>query len=339
MGENTGWIPLYVTAWEKEKPVGGLAIYQKNQSYGEYIFDWEWARAFQANGVPYYPKLTAAIPFTPATGPKLLLHPECDQEAIAALLIQSALALLGETQSHSLHFLFISDCEIPFYLKQGFLVRHSFQYHWKNHGYRSFSDFLEQFKSKKAKQVLREREQLREQNISIELLSGDRLTEEHADLMYQFYLATTEKMGAIPYLTREFFRIIFKEFSENVIFLLARKEGRPIAGTLSYFRGKNLYGRYWGAFEEVRNLHFELCYYRLIEFAIEHQLERFEAGAQGEHKIQRGFLPELTYSAHHITHPGFRHSIADFLTREKEAIEEHFRELGSHSPFANQVAL
>lgn len=328
VGPETGWLPLYLTAWKGNDLQGALLLYLKNHSYGEYIFDWEWARAYQTHGLPYYPKLTSAIPFTPATGKKILLSPDA-QEIVPSLLLQNALKIADHFSCSSLHFLFLPPEEAPLFESHGFKIRHSFQYHWKNNAYSSFEDFLAALKTKKAKHILHEREAIQKAGIEISSFTGTSLTQAHADGMYQFYLSTIEKMQAIPYLNQSFFRSIFKKLPKNILYLEARKENRPIAGSFSYFTDKALYGRYWGTTEEHRNLHFELCYYRLIDFAIQNKILLFEAGAQGEHKIQRGFLPTLTYSAHSIKHPAFKKAIENFIDEEKTAIHTLQKQLPS----------
>jgi uncharacterized protein len=333
VGSNTGWTPLYLTASRGASLEGASYLYSKDNSYGEYIFDWAWVQAYDKYHVPYFPKLLSAIPFTPATGPKILISPGAHREKVAEQLISAALQKMEDLNHTSLHYLFLAPEEIGFFEKAGFLIRHSFQYHWTNQGYASFRNFVDSLKPRKRKQILREREQLQEEKLTIRELTGDALTVDHARLFYGFYLSTIMKMGAIPYLTENFFVEVFQSMRDQIVLFLAEKEDEAVAGSVCYFKGSTLYGRYWGSTHEVRNLHFEMCYYRPIEWAIAHGIKLFEAGAQGEHKIPRGFLPALTYSAHWIRHSEFREAISRFLAEEKNAIRDLFEEMERHSPY------
>ena len=335
VGKDSGWLPVYLGVEHEDSLVGLSYLYVKDNSYGEYIFDWSWAQAFQRHGLPYYPKLTSAVPFTPATGPKLLIEPSAVARDVAAVLIRQAKELVAKGGMSSLHYLFLAPEEAPLFEASGMMLRHSFQYHWKNRDYRSFADFLAELRPKKSRQIRREREQLKEAGLEIELLTGESLYPEHAAIFYRFYLATIEKMGAIPYLNLDFFRLVFDTMRDRVVLLLAKDRGEAIAGSLFYRQGAHLYGRYWGASKDVRNLHFELCYYRAIEWAIGEGITLFEAGAQGEHKVARGFLPELTYSAHAITHPAFSQAIDQFVAEEKADIARLFTQMTDGSPYVS----
>ncbi len=333
VGEASGWSPLYLTASIDGSIQGASTLYSKAHSYGEYIFDWAWAQAYERHQIPYYPKLLGAIPFTPATGPKFLFAPHANREKVAATLIAASLQQMETLSQSSLHYLFITPEEVSYLERTGFLIRHSFQYHWENRGYSTFGDFLDALKSRKRKQVVREREQLQQESLVFHAVTGNDLTPAHAKLFYGFYLSTLSKMGAYAYLTETFFSEVFDSMRNQIVLFLAGKEGEAVAGSLCYFKGNTLYGRYWGATQEVRNLHFELCYYRPIEWAIARGLKRFEAGAQGEHKVARGFLPATTYSAHWIRHPQFREAIGRFIEEEKSSIQRLFEEMKAHSPF------
>ncbi len=333
VGGESGWSPLYLTVVSGGALQGASYLYSKDNSYGEYIFDWEWVRAYHQHGVPYFPKLLSAVPFTPATGPKLLFAEGADRDRVAAALIAAALGEMETSNQSSLHYLFLSPEEIPFFEKAGFQIRHSFQYHWENQEYAGFEDFLGALKPRKRKQIEREREQLREAKLEIRALTGGELTQAHAKLFYQFYLSTISKMGAIAYLTESFFTEVFETMRDQIVLFWAEDGGEPVAGSLCYFIGNTLFGRYWGSSRDVRNLHFELCYYGPIEWAIGRGITRFEAGAQGEHKIARGFTPALTYSAHWIRHPQFREAIGRFIEAEKTAIARLFDDMEAHSPF------
>jgi predicted N-acyltransferase len=334
VGGASGWEPVYLLCKDGDHLRGALPLYLKTDSYGEYVFDWEWAHAYREHGLPYYPKLVAAVPFTPATGPKLLVrHDEAERAAVTRALLDAAADLADELGVSSSHALFLPERELADFTEHGFAVRHSLQFHWRNRGYGSFSDYLEALTSKRRSQIRRERRQL--EGLTIERLTGEALDEELAAIMYRFYLGTYDRKWGFPYLTSTFFSEVFRTMRDRVLFVLARDEQtrRPVAGALYFFKGRSLYGRYWGAAEERRNLHFELCYYQGIEFAIERRFELFEAGAQGEHKLARGFLPTLTYSAHEIRHPGFRHVIEQYIARERELLAGTLAEYARHDPY------
>ncbi|MDP9479002.1 MAG: GNAT family N-acetyltransferase, partial [Actinomycetota bacterium] len=317
IGEASGWSPAYLVCTGGGRLLGALCLYLKTDSYGEYVFDWAWARAYQQHGIPYYPKLVAAVPFTPATGPKLLVRPdvgEAERVEVTRALLDAAERIGDRSAVSSSHALFLTDEERDEFAGRGFAVRHSLQFHWRNRGYGAFSDYLGALEGKRRRQVARERRQLGGEGLEIERLTGEDLGPEHARMMYRFYLATFDRKWGFPYLTEAFFGEVFRTMRDRVLLVLARDglTRRPVAAALNFFKGQALFGRYWGAAEERRNLHFELCYYQAIEFAIERGMELFEAGAQGEHKLARGFLPTLTYSAHEIRHPGFRHAIEQY---------------------------
>jgi uncharacterized protein len=334
IGGASGWSPVYLVCKDAVgRVLGALCLYLKTHSYGEYIFDWEWAHAYRQHGLPYYPKLVAAAPFTPATGPKLLVRPDADRAPVMRALLDAAQRLGEERRVSSSHALFLPEEELDEFSQHGFAVRHSVQFHWHNRGYDAFSDYLDALMSKRRRQVARERRQL--EGIEIERLTGNELSPEHAATMYRFYLATSDRKWGSPYLTGAFFAEVFQTMGDRILLVLARDQGtgRPIAGALNFFKGRTLYGRYWGAIEERRNLHFELCYYQAIEFAIERRLALFEAGAQGQHKLARGFLPSLTYSAHAIRHPEFKRAIERYIADEKELVAEDMQAYASQDPY------
>ncbi len=334
IGGASGWSPVYLVCRDDLGGLlGSLPLYLKTHSYGEYIFDWEWAHAYRQHGLSYYPKLVAAAPFTPATGPKLLVKPDADRAAVTHALLDAARRLGEERRVSSSHALFLPEEELDEFSQHGFAVRHSVQFHWRNRGYGAFSDYLDAMMSKRRRQVARERRQLEE--VEIERVTGNELSPEHASTMYRFYLSTSDRKWGSPYLTGAFFAEVFRTMGDRILLVLARDRGtgRPIAGALNFFKGRTLYGRYWGTTEERRNLHFELCYYQAIEFAIERRLALFEAGAQGEHKLARGFLPSLTYSAHAIQHPDFRRAIEDYINVEKKILAEDMAGYAQHDPY------
>lgn len=300
-----------------------LSTFSKTHSYGEYIFDWAWAQAYERSGLPYYPKLTSMVPFTPATA----AHFWGSTNDWPALLSQHD-ELLREHSSA--HFLFTTPEEQRFLGESGYLLRDSFQYHFINEGDADFTQFLSRLKAKKAKHIRLEREF---PTLKIERLTGAQLTSEHAREMYSFYRATLEEKQAIAYLTPAFFEMLFATLPDNVLYVRASEGEQLIAGALFYYDEHRLYGRYWGCHAHVPNLHFELCYYQGIDFCLVKRLEVFEAGAQGEHKIQRGFRPVLTTSAHKITHPGFAKAIEAFVVKEREGVRETMSELSQLLPF------
>ncbi len=341
LGPRTGWSPVYFTAWNNQDLIGGSVAYLKTNSYGEYIFDFAWAQAHESMGASYYPKVVMAVPFTPATGPKVLLAPELS----ADLKLGTAAALLGavedwsvEKKASSSHALFLTKDDLPFFSQAGFFIRHSFQFHWQNKGYKSFESFTESLRGKRRKEIRRERAMVTDSHVTIERLTGTKLKPYHAELMYEFYLSTIDKMQGMDYLTLDFFKEIFSTMADQILFVLAsNSDGAGVAGALCFFKGSALFGRNWGCLEEYKGLHFELCYYQGIEFAIEKNLKIFEAGAQGEHKFQRGFMPTLTYSAHVIKNPRLNLPIQDYVGHEKIQIEQMFAQYLEHSPFASSV--
>ena len=337
VGIEPGWEPRYLTLWEGEQLQAACYLYRKTNSNGEYIFDWDWANAYQRYGQRYFPKLTSAVPFTPATGPKLLVAADASNpRELQQQLLASALELVRQEGCSSLHFLFIPAEEREIYEAAGLLLRHSFQFHWQNQGYGSFEDFLSRLRSKRRKEILRERRQVQEQGLEVILLRGEEIEPKLCRVMYDFYLTTIDRKWAMPYLSYEFFQYIFTHFRDQLVLALARKQGRWVAGTINYHKGPHLFGRYWGCRQDFRSLHFELCYYRLIEYAIEQGVQRFEAGAQGAHKIQRGFLPNLTYSAHWIAHPAFHRAIGEFIEEEKRSIQSNIEDNPELSPYRQE---
>ena len=340
--ESRGWRPrhllLHADGPGRGSLLGAVPLYLKNHSYGEYVFDWAWADAYRRAHLEYYPKLVAAVPFTPATGARLLVAPDAPPEA-RARLIDGARALADEYKVSSLHWLFTDATDTQRLEEHGLLRRNGFQFHWHNHDYRSFDDFLAGFSADKRKKVKRERRQVRDAGVTIETVEAAAINAELWDIFYGFYLATIEKHGAYPYLTRAFFAELGRRMPENLLLILARRENEYLAGAFFVRGADTLYGRYWGARAEVHSLHFEVCYYAAIDHCIAHGLKRFEAGAQGEHKLTRGFLPTPTYSAHWLRHPEFNRAVADFLAREQHGVNHYIDELDRHSPFKKEVLI
>ncbi len=336
VGEKAGWKPVHFTAWKDGELVGAIPCYEKTHSYGEYIFDWDWARAYAQNGIPYYPKWLAAVPFTPATGPKILITADSEAEPIRKALVKALKEGAKAEHLSSAHALFVTEAESKAFEAEGYLIRHTFQFHWRNEGFASFDAFLGSLKSRKRKQIVRERRQLSEAGLSIRMLTGPELKPEHGELLHRCYLSTVQKMGGIPYLAADFYPKILERMPEQVALAVAYRGDTGIAAAI-HFRGENsLYGRHWGCLEDVRNLHFELCYYQALELAIREGFDRVEAGAQGEHKVQRGYLPALTLSAHWIDDPRFRKAIDRVVSQEREAVTEGLAGFEG-SPYGEEV--
>jgi predicted N-acyltransferase len=316
----TGWTPRHLSLRDDSGAVlGVMPLYLKGHSQGEYVFDHAWADAWQRAGGAYYPKLLSAVPFTPATGPRLLSHPDLDASTVRAALLQGASGLLAQSGVSSLHINFPTELEWRELTTAGLLPRQDIQYIWRNDGYAGFDDFLAALSSSRRKTIRRERREA-QAGLDIRVLTGNDLTETHWDAFFAFYTDTGARKWGRPYLTREFFSLIGQSMADRIALVMAYRGGQPIAGALNMIGRDALYGRQWGALEDVPFLHFELCYYRAIEFAIERGLSRVEAGAQGEHKIARGYLPSPVYSAHLIADPGFRDAIAHYLDRERPAV-------------------
>ena len=338
--EASGWQAQHIVLYESDyckNLVAALPAYIKSHSYGEYIFDWAWADAYHRNGLNYYPKLTNAVPFTPASGPRALLHPDKDSSALIKALLDAALGIVEEKELSSFHSLFLTKEQSQLMDLCGLSVRHSSQFHWQNNNYTSFDDFLGRMSSKKRKNIKRERRRIIESDIHYEWLSGHQLDKNAIDTMYGFYQSTIYQYGAQSYLNKRFFETIAKQLPEQTLFLFARYKEQVIAGGL-YFKSDNcLYGRYWGALNNFHSVHFETCYYQAIEWCIKHGYSRFEAGAQGQHKLSRGLEPQRTYSAHWIAHGEFRAAIDNFLQHEEQQVEHYNHSLQTHSPFKSAL--
>jgi len=312
---DTGWLPLHLVAEQQGRVIACAPMYLKSHSYGEYVFDWGWADAYERAGGRYYPKLQVAVPFTPVPGPRLLARPDVDIAKTA--LIQGLLGAASQIDCSSLHITFCQDREWRELGEAGMMQRTGVQYHWKNRGYRDFDDFLSALKSSKRKMIKKERARVRAQGLELETLTGEALTPDIWDHFYPFYRSTVDKRWGGAYLTKRFFREIGQLMPERIVLVMARHDGRYVAGALNLLGSDTLFGRNWGSIESFDFLHFEACYYAAIEFAIERGLARVEAGAQGQHKLQRGYEPVPTYSAHWIRDPNFRRAVERFLDEER----------------------
>lgn len=332
-----GWYPQHCLLYDGEMLIGACPAYLKDNSYGEFVFDWAWADAYQQNGLEYYPKLVTAIPFTPAQGPRLLAaagHKDAsgkavDTDSIKKGLIDALIAYSEKNDLSSAHFLFCEADDIEQLANSGLMLRYDYQYHWSNKNYHSFDDFLSRLTSKRRKNIRRERRKVIDSQVQIENIRGDRLNDEQWELLYAYYRVTFMKKSGAPTLTLDFFKAV----AHKIRAIFAYHEGRTVAAAIC-FQGKDkLYGRHWGCSDNYDSLHFEVCYYTGIEYCIDRKLQVFEPGAQGEHKIWRGFLPTKTRSAHWIADANFKHAIQDFLDRESAAMEQHGELLLESSPF------
>lgn len=343
--DDTGWSPRFLTLWVQDGVQAGhgtgrdrlaaaMPLYAKSHSYGEYVFDWAWADAYRQHDVPYYPKWLSAIPFTPVRGARLL----AEDDIARRLLLRFALALAEESGMSSLHVLFPSDHEANLMDEAGMMMRHGVQFHWTNPGYADFDAFLATLSQKKRKNIRAERRRVAEAGITFRQLRGAEIDDEAWKFFNRCYRQTYREHHSSPYLNLDFFRRIGETMPENLLLVIATREGRDIASSLVVFdadpRVSTLYGRYWGALEHHPCLHFETAYYQPLEFCIAEGLRTFEGGAQGEHKMARGFLPVATRSAHWLAHPSFADAVERFLARERQGIDAYLDELNDHSPFA-----
>jgi len=330
---RTGWQPVHLVIERGGAIAGILPLYLKDHSRGEYVFDWGWADAFERAGGDYYPKLQASVPFTPATGRRLLIARDAPQEETANALLAAGAAAVSELGASSLHVTFMTESEWRAAGALGFLQRTDKQFHWHNRGYASFEEFLGELSSSKRKNLRKERAAVAAEGIEFDWLTARDITEAHWDTFFQFYIETGSRKWGTPYLSRDFFSRIGETMGEQILLIMARRGRRTIAGALNLFGANVLFGRNWGACEYVPLLHFETCYYQAIDFAIARGLSKVEAGAQGEHKLLRGYLPEPTYSAHFIAHPGLRRAVAAFLSGEREAVAQEIEGLAELAPF------
>ena len=334
VGQRSGWTPLHLVA---ERPDGRLAgimpAYGKTHSQGEYVFDWGWADAYERAGGRYYPKLQVSVPFTPATGRRFLIRPGEDREEVSAALVAGAKATLRSIGGSSVHTTFIGHDDWQWLGGQGFLQRTDQQFHWHNQGYGGFDDFLATLNSRHRKAIKRERREALAAGITIHPLTGSDITEDAWDAFFDFYMDTGSRKWGRPYLTRDFFSLVGESMANDVLLVMAQRNGRWIAGAINFIGSDTLFGRNWGAVEHHPFLHFEVCYYQAIEFAIERGLKTVEAGAQGEHKLARGYLPQTTYSAHYIADPALRRAVRDYLKHERSYVAQAVRELAEAGPF------
>ena len=333
---RTGWAPQHLSLAGADGAIVGIVpLYSKSHSYGEYVFDYGWADAFERAGGRYYPKLISAVPFTPVPGPRLLLRPDAPPET-RDHLIAAMVELCNRRHISSVHVTFAEQGDAEALTEAGFLQRIGQQFHWTNNGYRDFDDYLTALNSRKRKAVKKERREALADGLEIEVLTGSDLKSRHWDAFYRFYLATSDRKWGQAYLNRKFFELVGERMPENVVLVMAQHGSKYVAGALNLLGKETIYGRNWGSYGDYKFLHFECCYYQAIEFAITRGLRRVEAGAQGSHKLQRGYLPTATYSAHWIPDPGFRRAVAQFLERERVMVERKIEGLAEYSPFRHE---
>ncbi|WP_455218033.1 GNAT family N-acetyltransferase, partial [Kaarinaea lacus] len=353
VGATAGWTPqhllLHDSLGDGEQLVGAVPQYLKTNSYGELVFDWAWADAYHRSGRRYYPKLVVAIPYTPATGPRLLIHPQASQQVVADALIEFSIEHAQASRVSSLHVLFPNDEDLQRCKQHGLMPRLGCQFHWhnssnnsspENKGYRDFDDYLDHFTSKNRKKIKRERRQVRESGVILSRLHGNELSEEQWRAVHRHYVSTFDRLGGYATLGLDFFLELSRTMPDQIVIMLAEFENRPVASAICFRDDHSLYGRHWGIDNKwdvrFQNLHFEACYYQGLEYCIEQGLSRFDPGAQGEHKISRGFLPTPTWSAHWIADPQFKSAIQDFLNRETIGMKHYIDELSGHSPFRQE---
>jgi len=331
---RTGWQPMHLTALDGAGALlGAVPCYVKSHSRGEYVFDHGWAEAYEHAGGSYYPKLQVSVPFTPATGRRLLVRPGPHADAVRGALADALAGVCQRSNASSVHVTFPTEPEWQLLGERGYLKRTHQQFHWENAGYATFDDFLAALASRKRKTIRREREDALANGVSVQWLTGSDLTENVWDAFFDFYMETGSRKWGRPYLTRSFYSLVGEKMRDRILMVMAKRNGRWIAGAINFIGSDTLYGRHWGCIEHHPFLHFELCYYQAIQYAIERKLARVEAGAQGEHKIARGYLPTTTYSAHYIDDPHLRRAIDDFLKRERAYVAAAVEELADAAPF------
>ncbi len=334
ISEKTGWKPFHLCLKNKfEEIIACTPMYFKNHSQGEYVFDHSWANAYENAGGAYYPKLLIAIPFTPVSGQRILIRNDYEKNLISSLILNRVEEIASSNNISSVHINFTKETENVIYQKNKFLERFGIQFHWKNNSYKSFNDFLETLSSRKRKSIIKERKNAKHKDIKIYTLLGDEIKKEHLESFYNFYIDTTSKKWGIPYLNYDFFKRLYNTSNKNMLLIIAKREEKWVAGALNFLGENTLFGRYWGCLEDHKFLHFEICYYQAIEFAIKRGLLNVEAGAQGPHKLSRGYLPQLTYSWHWINNIHLKDAIENFLNHEKNIIKENLSLLNQGSPY------
>ena len=335
--EEYGWYPQHICIFEHDKLIAAMPMYIKDNSYGELVFDWAWADAYHRHGLPYYPKLVTAIPYTPATGPRLLVDSEYDYATYADALIGFALEHARQLNMSSVHWLFTNQRDTALLREHGMAMRLGCQFHWTNHGYDSFDSYLQTFSSQKRKQIKRERKRVAEQGIEIEIRHGNEMNDELWAIYHQFYSSTYDRKSGMATLSLDFFQEIGETMPHNVVIVFAKHDGKYVASAFNVAGESTLYGRHWGCDGHYHSLHFEACYYQGLDYCIKHGLQYFEPGAQGEHKISRGFLPTETWSAHWIANDSFSDAIRRHTEQEQIGMQHYIKSLAAHSPFKQRA--
>jgi len=334
-GRSTGWKPRHVLVWQGRELVGAAPLYEKMHSYGEFVFDFGWAEGARRARIPYYPKLVGAVPFTPVTGRRLLVAPGANEREVVAKLVEGAKDVMASSRASSIHFLFLTAAEAEPLTELGFVTRLAYQFHLQNPGgtWRTFDDYVAAMRNASRKQVRRERSRARAHGLDLVMVRGDEMSDWEWRALYPLYESTSDRKGGGAYLTEKFFHLMRARLSHRVVASFAERNGVPVAGALFLWKGGSLYGRYWGTLESLDSMHFELCYYLPIEWALPLGMQRFEAGAQGEHKLKRGLVPHPCRSAHFVRHPDLGRAIGEYLNLERHAIQREMDIYTAHGPF------
>jgi len=330
---EVGWLPQFITFWQDDELVGAMPLYLKSHSFGEFVFDWAWAEAYHQHGLRYYPKLLCAVPFTPVTGARFMVAGSQNADELRGLLLNAALQLAKDIGVSSLHCLFLNKDDTQKAQSQKMMLRQDVQFHWQNPGYQNFDEFLATLSRDKRKRIKQERRKVQASGIKLKCVTGNNATPDQWTFFAACYANTRQQHRSPPALNIDFFHRIAASMPKSTLLVIATRDGTPIASALNFFTDDVLYGRSWGTFEFHSGLHFETCYYQAMEFCIERCLKTFEGGAQGEHKLARGFLPVTTSSAHWLAHPEFSHAVEEYLQRETDAISGYVDELNERSPF------
>lgn len=336
VGEKLGWLPVHIAAYEDTELVAAMPAYIKDNSYGELVFDWSWADAYQRAGLAYYPKLVSAIPYTPAQGPRLLVVP--GKEKFKNVIVRAAVEFASQQQFSTFHCLFPDAEDLQVLGERGLLLRQGVQFHWQNQSYKDFDDYLARMTSRKRKNIKKERRVVEQAGIEIRVFHGPELDHQLWQELYPFYRDTFLQKGGLPTLTQGFFEEVSRTMGDSIIVIAAMKQNQFVAASIFFAGGGVLYGRHWGCNQQYKNLHFEMCYYQGIEYAIAKDLKLFEPGAQGEYKVSRGFVPTTTWSAHWIENKTFHNAIAEFLQRENAYLKNYRAELSEELPFRQDEA-
>ncbi|NOQ79713.1 MAG: GNAT family N-acetyltransferase [Gammaproteobacteria bacterium] len=334
VGENFGWLPRHVAVYQEDELVAALPLYEKYNSYGEFVFDQSWADAWHQHGLKYFPKLVSSIPYTPSLGQRLLVKPDLS-DIYYPILLKAVKEFASQIEASGFHILFPHRAELEWLKEQGMMIRHDCQFHWHNNNYSSFDDFLAQLSSRKRKNIIKERLSVAKAGVTLKRLNGHQASEQDWQMMAHFYQRTFNEKWGTATLNLGFFQEVAQNQPDQVLLVLAEQDAQCIAGALMFCSDTRLYGRFWGCDKTIKGLHFEACYYQGIEYCIENKLSVFEPGAQGEHKIARGFIPTLTRSAHYLLQDHFKESIKHFIEHEKNNVMSYIKDVNNHIPYKN----